>query len=286
MFRKVSLLISAALFAPILFLSAGSAQEVKRSITQIAGDLYRFQNRFHNSVFLVTPDGVIATDPINADAAKWLEDEIAKRFDKKIRYVIYSHDHRDHIAGGEVWADDAVVISHELAKRAIIAEKRPTAVPDVTFNDKMTVELGGKKVHLTYVGPSHSDNLIVMHFPDERALFAVDFISVKRVAFRNLSDSYWPGWVEAIKKVEGMDFDILVPGHGPNGTKEDAADHRKYLEALYNGVLAGVREGKSLEQIKASVDLSAYKAWGQFADWSPLNVEGVYNRIVLQRRGN
>ena len=83
--------------------SAALAQDApKRTITQISGDLYKFQNKFHNSVFLVTPDGVIVTDPINADAAKWLKAEIASRFGKPIRYVVYSHDHRDHIAGGEV----------------------------------------------------------------------------------------------------------------------------------------------------------------------------------------
>ena len=126
---------------------AAGAQEAKRAITKIAGDLYRFQNNFHYSVFLVTPDGVIATDPINAEAAAWLKQEITARFGKQIKYVIYSHDHADHISGGEVWADGAVVIAHENAKAAIIGEKRPTAVPDLTFHRQMTVELGGKQVH-------------------------------------------------------------------------------------------------------------------------------------------
>ena len=75
--------------------------QAKRAITHITGDLYRFQNNFHFSVFLVTPD-VIATDPINAEAATWLEAEIDKRFDRPIRYLILSHDHADHSSGGEV----------------------------------------------------------------------------------------------------------------------------------------------------------------------------------------
>ena len=60
------------------------------------------QNNFHYSVFLVTPDGVIVTDPINAEAATWLEAEIARRFDQPVKYLILSHDHRDHSAGGEL----------------------------------------------------------------------------------------------------------------------------------------------------------------------------------------
>ncbi len=265
---------------------SSQAQEVKREITKIAGDLYRFQNKFHYSVFLVTPEGVIVTDPIDAEAAEWLKAEIASRFNRPIKYLVYSHDHRDHIAGGEVFADTATVIAHENAKATIIGEQRPTAVPDVTFSDRMTIELGGKTVHLLYLGPNHSDNMIVMHFPEERALFTVDFISVKRLPYMNLSDSYFPDWIQAIRQVEALDFDILVPGHGPLGTKADAADHGDYLQALYDAVLAAARAGQSLEQMKASIKLEKYQDWGRYAEWLPLNIEGVYQRVSLQRRGN
>ncbi|MFQ5542619.1 MAG: MBL fold metallo-hydrolase [Candidatus Binatia bacterium] len=241
-------------------------QKPVRKITKIAGDLYRFQNRFHVSVFLVTPDGIIATDPINADAAKWLKAELKKRFNQPVKYLIYSHDHRDHISGGEVFAD--------------------TAVPDVTFSDRMTIELGGKSVDLVYVGRGHSDNMIVMHFPAERALFAVDFISVKRVGFKNLNDAYFPDWMDGIKLVEGIDFDILVLGHGPMGTKQDARDHRAYLEELYAAVLKGARAGKTLEELQQSIRLEKYKDWGQYKQWLPLNIEGMYRNIQLHRRGN
>lgn len=261
-------------------------QETKRDITRIAGDLYRFQNNAHYSVFLVTPAGIIVTDPINADAARWLKAELQKRFNKPVRYLIYSHDHRDHSAGGEVFADSATVIAHDNAKTTIIGEKRPTAVPDLTFSDRMTVALGGKVVELVYVGRSHSNNMIAMHFPAERAVFAVDFVSVKRLPYMNLSDSYFPDWIEAIKVVEAMDFDILVPGHGPLGTKADATDHRRYMEDLYGAVLAAARAGKTLEEVKQSVKLDKYKDWGRYQEWLGLNIEGVYQRVSMQRRGN
>ena len=58
--------------------------QTKSAITHIAGDLYGFRNNFHFSVFLVTPEGVIVTNPINADAATWLEAEITKRFNQPV----------------------------------------------------------------------------------------------------------------------------------------------------------------------------------------------------------
>lgn len=284
---------SMAIFLVVAVLMAGATAQAqqsdppKRSITQIAGDLYRFQNNFHFSVFLVTEAGVIASDPINAEAAQWLKAEVQQRFGQPIRFVVYSHDHRDHIAGGEVFVQDgAVVVAHEKAAAAIRGEQRPTAVPDITFSDRMTLSLGGKTVELIHVGPSHSNNMTVMYFPEERAVFTVDFISVKRLPFRTLSDAYFPAWMEAIRRVEEIDFDILVPGHGGMGNKTDAADHRAYLEELYSEVLAAARAGKSVEEMKASITLDAYKDWAQYDGWREENIEGMAANIAMHRRGN
>lgn len=286
MVRIVTVVAGLALAVGAAVPPASAQQAPTREITQIAGDLYRFQNNFHFSVFLVTPEGVIATDPINADAAAWLEDEIHSRFGKEIKYLILSHDHADHSSGGEVWADTATVIAHENAKSVIIGEKRPTAVPDLTFSKRMTVELGGKTVELIYPGRSHSDNLIAVYFPDERAVFTVDFISVRRLPYMRLDDAYFPDWIQAIRRVEQIDFDILVPGHGPLGKKRDASDHRVYLEELYNAVLQAARAGQTLEEMQRSITLDSYKDWGQYDSWRALNIEGMLAQISLHRRGN
>jgi glyoxylase-like metal-dependent hydrolase (beta-lactamase superfamily II) len=256
-----------------------------REITKIAGEVYRFRNNNHYSVFAVTPAGVIATDPIDAGAAQWLKDEIARRFNLPVRYVIYSHDHADHISGGQVFSE-AVVVAHENAKAAIVAEKRPTAVPGVTFSDDMAIELGGTVVQLSYVGKNHSDNSIVMRFPKERILFAVDFIPVESLAFRDFPDAYINDWIDSLRKVDTMDFDILAPGHGPLGRKAHVAMFREYLEELRSEVSRYVREGKSLEETKQLVKMSKYEKWGNYQQWLPLNVEGMYRYVSLYRRPN
>ncbi len=273
--------------ASVLFATAhvGSAQDT-RAITQIAGDLYRFQNNFHFSVFLVTDDGVIVTDPINADAANWLKSEIENRFARPVRYLVYSHDHPDHSSGGEVFDDAAIVVAHENAKATIVGEGRPTAVPEITFSDRMSIELGGKAVELIYVGRGHSDNSIVMHFPQERALFAVDFVSVDRMPYQDLTDAYFPDWIDAIDVLKGIDFDILVPGHGSVGTKEDAVEHQAYLRALYDQVLAAARAGSTLDQMKSEIKLEEFSHFKQYEEWRELNIEGMYRQINMHRRGN
>lgn len=274
-----------SVFAAALLTLTASAQAQnnppKREITNIAGDLYRFQNNFHFSVFLVTPEGVIATDPINAEAAKWLADEVKSRFNQPIRFVIYSHDHGDHISGGEVFKQaGALVVSHQQTRADIVANAVSTAVPDITFRDTMTLSLGGKTVELAFLGPSHSDNLIVMRFPEERVLFTVDFISVGSLPFRSLGDGFMPSWVEAIDKAVAMDFDILAPGHGPLGTKQDAMDHGQYIRDLADAVQKGIDADQTVEAMKASISLDAYKDWGQYEAWLPANVEGMHRMLT------
>ena len=256
-----------------------------REITKIAGEVYRFRNNNHFSVFAVTPAGVIATDPINADAARWLRAEIAKRFNQPVRYVVYSHDHADHISGGEVFADTTTVVAHDNAKAAVIGERRPTAVPQVSFSDRTAIDLGGTVAELIYVGRNHSDNSIVMRFPRERILFAVDFMPVNSLAFRDFPDAYMPDWIESLRRVEAMDFDILAPGNGPLGTKANVTMFREYLQDLRGEVMRYAREGKSVDEVKQLVKLPKYDAWGP-RDWFPLNIEGMYRLVQATRRPN
>lgn len=278
--------LAALAFAALCALPASAQDEPKRDIVRIAGDVYRFQNNFHYSVFMVTPEGVIATDPINADAARWLEREIADRFGAEIVYVVYSHDHADHIAGGEVFADTATVIAHERTKAHIVGENRPTAVPDIVFRDAMTLSLGGKSMELIHLGRNHGDSLIVMLFPEERILFAVDIVAVDRLPFRAMRNNFVEDWIESLATMERLDFDILVPGHGPVGTRADIAPHREYVERLSERVLAGIRAGESLEDLKANVTMEEYSGWAGYDRWRLLNVEGMYRWHALARRGN
>jgi glyoxylase-like metal-dependent hydrolase (beta-lactamase superfamily II) len=274
-------------FLPLRVQLAGAqAATPVREIIPLAGPVYRFRNNFHYSVFAVTPEGVIATDPINADAARWLKAEITRTFSQPIRVVVYSHDHADHISGGEVFADTARIVAHENARRTIIAEKRPTAVPQATFSERMTIELGGTMAELLYVGRNHSDNSVVLRFPKERILFAVDWIPVKAVGFRDWPDAYIEDWIESLRRVEALDFDELVPGHGPVGTKADVRAFREYMEELRDEVLRLAREGKSEQEVVQAVKLPKYESWGGYKDMFPLNVAGMYRHVQSHRRPN
>ena len=146
-------------------------------------------------------------------------------------------------------------------------------------DDRYTIEIAGE-LYLTA-----GDNEVHIDV-DDRVVFAVDVVSVKRLPYKTLSDAYFPDWIDALGRIEAIDFDILAPGHGPLGDKSDVTAHRQYFEALHDAVLAAARDGQSLEQMQGSISLDAYKDWGQYEAWLPLNIEGLYNQISLHRRGN
>jgi glyoxylase-like metal-dependent hydrolase (beta-lactamase superfamily II) len=269
--------------------SGASAQQSRpeNEITKLANDVYLFRHQFHQAIFITTPQGVIVTDPISPDAATWLKTEISKLTDQPVRYVIYSHDHADHISGGTVFADTAQFVSHWRAREEIRNESRvQTPLPTLTFTDRMFIDLGGKRVELIYTGKNHSDNSLVVLLPQDKLLFAVDFIPVETVAYRTMREDYPDEWIESLKRVEQLDFEMLVPGHGKIGNKEHVRLFRGYLEALMAAVQASLQKGTSLEDTKRTVRLPHYEKWQRYADWFPENVEGMYRYLAERRRGN
>src|SRR5450432_2627445 len=121
------------------------------STTKVDGTdgVYVFRYQGHQSMFIVTPEGVIATDPIGErrpQAVTTYIDEIRKITKAPIKYVIYSHSNYDHIAGGKPFKDaGAVFVAHKNAKTLLLARKNPDIViPDQTVDgNQKVIKLGG-----------------------------------------------------------------------------------------------------------------------------------------------
>ena len=268
---------AAGLLAAALIITPGamvSAQDAKRAIEQVKGDVYRFQNNFHFAMFVVTEEGIVVTDPIDADAVNWLKAELAERFDQPVTHMVLSHHHADHASGGEAWGD-IEVIAHENAKAHIEAGEVQTAMPTETFADQHAFSLGGKDFELTYLGEGHSDDLIAIVVRPENVAFVVDAVSPKRVPYRDFPNTDINGLIEQIKVIEALDFEILAPGHSEVGTKQDATDVRVYIEELRDAVKSALASGQSEADIVASDIASGYKDWGAYDQWRDLNVQGM-----------
>jgi glyoxylase-like metal-dependent hydrolase (beta-lactamase superfamily II) len=258
--------------AALLALAAAlpAAAQDTREITEIKGDVWRFQNNFHFSVFVVTADGVVVTDPISTDAANWLEGQIATRFGKPIKYLIYSHSHGDHASGGAAFADTATVVAHANAP-----EKIDGVAPTQRIAQPTTIETGGKSIELTPRGPGHGDDMMVMVFRPENVAFVVDVVSPGRLPYRDFPGADIAGMIEQTKAIEALDFEILAPGHSRLGTKEDAVASREYIAWLMAAVGSELKKGRDVDAIVRTLDTGAYASLMAYDMWRDLNIQGM-----------
>jgi len=246
-------------------------------------NVYIFRYQGHQSMFVVTKAGVIATDPIGLrrpQAVTTYIEEIRKVTNQPIKYVIYSHSHYDHIAGGKPFKDaGARFIAHKNARAQLQRLPSPDVVmPDEVVDNKRTITLGGTTLELIYVGRNHSDNSLVMRLPKEKLIFTVDFIPIQSLLFRNLPDTASPPeWEASLKRVVALDWERMIPGHpyagGRLGTKQDVQDLIGYMQDLGAEVRKFAAEGKCTDTAMKEVKLPKYEKWGNYATFLPLNVE-------------
>jgi glyoxylase-like metal-dependent hydrolase (beta-lactamase superfamily II) len=251
--------------------------------TKVADNVYVFRMLGHQSMFVVTPDGVIATDPIgfvNKKGGEIFLAEIRKVTSAPVKYVVYSHHHYDHIAGGKPFKDaGAPFVAHRNAHKHLAALQNPDIVlPDQVLDDASTLELGGTRLDLVFVGRNHSDNTLVMHLPREKLIFTVDWIPIQAVLFRDLPDGFIPDWFAGLDRVLAMDWERMIPGHpapgGRLGTKDDVRALKAYMTDVSDAAKQLAAEGKCLnDEAMAAVKLPKYEGWGAYAMFLPRNVE-------------
>lgn len=271
-------LLSSIAIASLMMLHTPTLQaqgEPKRAVTEVADGVYRLQNNFHYSMAVLTGEGAVVVDPINADAAAWIKSEVGKLTDKPITHLIYSHSHGDHASGGAVLAENAEVITQSNAPDSIDGVK-----PTVRFDDTHEFSQGDKTFELTWLGPGHGEDLIAVVVRPANVAFITDAASPKRLPWRNMGGANIDNWINQVKKIESLDFDIFAPAHGEVGVKADATDVRVYMESLKSAVLSGMQAGKSVDELQAEVTMDDYSDWGQYDAWRALNVQGMASFLI------
>jgi glyoxylase-like metal-dependent hydrolase (beta-lactamase superfamily II) len=251
---------------------------------EIAPGVFLFRYQGHQSIFVVTPEGVLATDPIGQrrpQAVTTYIEEIRKVTQAPIRYLVYSHPHFDHIEGGGPFkAAGATILGHHRAQERLAAFGNPNTPPvdEAVPDTGRIIEMGGTRIELLYLGRNHSDGSLVVRLPAQRVLFAVDWLPVQALAWRNMPDSYLPDWQQGIDRALALDWEILVPGHpGPGGrlgTKDDVRALKQYFEEVHATARELADQGRCAnDQALRDTRLARYAGWGGYEQFLAGNVE-------------
>jgi glyoxylase-like metal-dependent hydrolase (beta-lactamase superfamily II) len=242
---------------------------------KVKGDLYMISGEGGNVALYTTSDGVVLVDDMFDRNHADILSQVKTVTDKPLKYVINTHQHDDHAGGDLKMLPIAEVIAHRNVYANLKDLKRPyyedtpgtpIGLPRVTFTDQLDVHLGGKDVQAYYFGRGHTSGDAVIYFPELKTIHTGDLFLAIRAGGRGNAPAkprppgvpvyvdYVQGgsFLEWSKTFEGMlklDFDTVIPGHGPVSTKVDVVKFKSDLETM-RGRLAGlIKQGSSKAEI-------------------------------------
>ena len=247
-----------------------------------------------NTSIVVTKEGVVVIDtPMVPANARKLAADIA-RFGP-VRYVINSEPHGDHIAGNCYFG--GMVVTHDGTRDALLKAKpeditgmlqmmAPDSLPldkefhfrpsDITFSERLTLYLGDHTFHLIHM-PGHTPYSLAVYVPEERIVFTSDNINLGMPVFR---DALPDKWLETLKRLEELDVDKVVPGHGEVTDKSSFSQMSKIVKGWIDAVADAIAKGMSLEEAMEEVPKAEQFAdmpkEGPAAGFLRMNIERIY----------
>ncbi len=253
-----------------------------------------------NAGLIAGRDGTTVIDALfTPPMTRALLDEARHVAPQPITRLLNTHHHVDHTLGNALFPPGIEIVAHAKAKAQM--ERVPLAViieavkrmapyfapdldrieerlPNVTFDgDAMELFVDERRLRLIHYGTGHTRGDVLVHLPDERILFAGDiaFHYVTPVAF----EGHIGNWIAITRRVlDEIEADIIVPGHGPVGTKDDLRAMLAYLELVHAGARRAFDAGASEDDAIRAIDLGEYAEWGD-ADRVALNVARCYKEF-------
>lgn len=244
-----------------------------------------------NTGFMEGEDGLLVIDAtmVTSMAESFIR-EIRRVTDKPFRHLINTHSHPDHTGGNRLFTG-AEIISHRICREemersavrttsdgpppAMAAIPRTPALtrmfemvasdhgrqvvfPSVTYEDSLTLRYGDAEAQLLYYGPAHTFGDTLVYFPQSRVLFAGDIAFFYAMP---LVGGKVTGWLQVLDRIKDLDVEMIVPGHGPVGGRQELEDEREYFEFVMEQARRGFDEGMTEEQAMKALDLGPYAEW-------------------------
>ena len=266
-------------------------KEIPIAVTEIAPGLF-FQHHFaeSNNAWLVTEEGVVVIDSRqHPQRANELLAAIRKTTDKPIKWVINTHFHGDHFFGNVIFkSEGAMFIAHEdtalmmktyfqeeidrrkgyFNQRGYDSSDVKLIMPDLTFDHSLSLNLGGKKIEILYLGAGQNPGDAIVYFPKEKVVFAGG--PVAKDSWTN--PSFTPSisnWILLLEKIKNMDVQFYLGGHGDVANKDDLQREIELLKYFDLGMRDAVSKNLSVDEIIKQYKFEKYKS---FRNYYRLNI--------------
>jgi cyclase len=236
--------------------------------TALRGGVYVLTGSGGNIGLSVGDDAAFVVDDQFAPLTPKILAAIATVTSKPVRFVVNTHWHFDHVGGNEnMGKAGALLVAHDNVRKRMSTEqfmeffKRteppavPGALPVVTFNDSATFHLNGDDIVAFHVPPAHTDGDVIVHFTKANVVHMGDVFVTNRFPFVDLSSGgNANGFVTAADRVLAIcnSETRVIPGHGTVSNCTDLRAYRDMIATIRDRVRAAMREGKSLDAIKAA----------------------------------
>ena len=242
-------------------------------IAKVKAELYMISGEGGNVAAYVTSDGVILVDDMFDRNHADILAQVKSVTDKPVRYVLNTHQHDDHAGGDLKMLPIAEVVAHRNARANLTNIKQPyyedtpgtpIGLPRVTFTDEFAVHLGGKEVRVKYFGRGHTNGDVVVYFPELKVIHTGDLFLARNAPRGAAAQARPPGvniyvdyaqggsfmeWTKTLDGVLQLDFDTVIPGHGPTSSKEDVAKFRSDLETMRTRLIGIVRNSTNKDEM-------------------------------------
>jgi glyoxylase-like metal-dependent hydrolase (beta-lactamase superfamily II) len=251
-------------YAPVPQSARGAAlNDQGYYVGRVERNLYWVTDGVYQSAFLTTDDGVVLFDapPSIGGNLRRAVDEIAAAngVSNRVSHLVYSHHHADHAGAASLFDGDVVRVGHEETRRLLARDNDPARpVPEVTFADRYSLEVGGERVELAWHGSNHSPDNIYIHFPGHDTLMFIDVVNAGWVPIYNLNLSEDViGYMQAPGIALSYPWTHFICGHlGRLATREDVALHQQYIADI---------EASSREALATINPMPYYMHYGQNA---------------------
>ena len=248
---------------------------------KVKGDLYMLAGEGGNVAAYLTSEGVVLVDDMYDRNAADILAQVKQLTDRPLKYVFNTHQHDDHAGGNAKLLPVAEIISHKNARANLVAKKQPffeetpgtpIGLARITFSDEASVFVGGKEVRTYYFGRGHTNGDAIVHFPELGVIHTGDLFLSTRAAGRGapapaadrpvsvpIYVDYSQGgsfleWTRTLDRVLALDFDTIIPGHGPVAARADLVKFRADLETMKNRVAGLVRQGKTRDEMVKTME--------------------------------